>query len=288
MNRIEFDIDRAIEMNKSGKTVAAIARELGIGKGIIHRRFRAIGYEAIKLPSIDPVLRPEVASLYKSGHSELALSKKFGSSRNAIRRILIELEVDVRSQSESEALKWELMSQEQRSNQVKAAHEAVANKPPEFFRSAAIKQAIAKEKSLAKACDMERLFMSAFNERGYPVIPQKAVGPYNIDLAIRGTAVEIHGTSSTPHTHAYYRKRIMDLLESGWNVIYIKTTGNLSIQCATDKVCRMIDFIESDKSFIRHYGMVRGSGEFVTSGCFNGDELTTVNGPYGLFNAIER
>lgn len=287
MDRINFDVDRAIEMNKSGKTVAAIARELGINKSVIHRRFKSIGYEFIKFPSIDPALWSEVASLYRSGQSELAVSKRFGCSRTAIRRILVKLGVHVRSRSESEALKWSLMSEEQRANQVKAAHEAAANQPPESFKAAAIKQAKTKEKSLAKSCDMERIFISAFNERGYDVIPQKAVGPYNIDLAIRGTAVEVHGNAAHAHTHPYFRKRVMYLLECGWNVIYIKTIGNLSVESATNKVCRMIDLIESDKSPVRHYGMVRGSGEFVTSGCFDGNELATVDGPYGLFDGIE-
>lgn len=228
-----------------------------------------------------------IVKMYKSGKSINALSKLFDVSRPTITRRLKERNVRLRSQSESEALKWAQMSDEQRAKQVEAAHEAVRNKPDEFFEQAAIKQAQTKQRTLSKVGDLERLFITTFEDRGYDPIPQKAIYVYNTDIAIGSTAIEIHIQPSFPHNHSYYSRRIVDLLKRGWNAIYIKIGADLSVERTANKISAMIDLIQSDESPVSHYGMIRGSSELVSSGCLQGDDLTIVDASDGFFAAVK-
>jgi len=286
MNKLATDIDSIVNMYESGLSSIEISKKLGVCKATILKRLNSAGVvmrsNKINIP-ISDIKRMYIDDLI----SENAIAAKFGVSRNVIRRLLNENGIHVRNQSESESVKWSKMDAKQRAKQVESAHKAMLAKPPEFHRDSAIKQAISKEASLAKACDNEIAFINGFKKLGYTVTPQKAFGPYNIDIAINGTAVEIHGNGCHPHTHTYYRKRVMDLLKGGWSVIYIKTVGKVHADIATQKVSRMIDLIESDKSGVCHYGMIRGSGELMASGCLDGDNLATVKASDGFFKAIK-
>lgn len=280
-NSLNLDTDSVIQMYVSGKTGHEIARILGVSPSYIYNMIKASGVKArSKRSPLDETL---VISLYESGVSEKAISDRLGCSRSPIRRILTSNGIHIRSQSEAETVKWSTMTSEQRSAQVAAANEAVRNSPKEFHVANAIKQAQSKFRSLSKVGHLEAEFQSAFESRGYSPVPQYPFGPYNVDLAIGDAAIEIHGNSANPHTHPYYRKRVMELLESGWHVFYIKTTGQISIERAADQVSRMVDMAKRDNSGTRHYGMVRGSGELVTSGRLDGDKIATIDGPDGFF-----
>lgn len=287
MKKVSFDIDHAIQMNKAGKTVRAIAKDLGVGKHVIYKRFASIGYTPTGHLSISADDIPAIISMYTSGASENAVATHFGVSRTAIRKALVDADVHVRTQSEAESLKWSQMTDKQRANQVKRAHQAVADKPPEFFAAAAIKQAKAKEKSLAKTGFMESEFISAFEKMGYIITPQKAVGPYNIDIAIGNAAIEVHINPSNPHGHPYYAKRVVDLLELGWHVIYIKITSDVLVERATEKVCAMLDLIRTNKPELAQYGVIRGTGELMASGCLDGNKLACVTGSDGFFASVK-
>ena len=285
MKKISLDKNRVISLYKSGKTCSEIATIFNCSKPLINKRLS--GWGVTMRDGRVSVDVDRLISLYKSGMSENAVSKKLGFSRQVIRRRLIENGVHIRNQSEAETLKWSQMSDKERSNQVEAANEKIRNMPKEFHINQAIKQAKTKQKTLSKVGDLEMIFKERFEEKGFEVIPQKAVYVYNIDLAIRNTAIEIHVNSAHPHSHSYYRKRIVELLKRDWNVIYIKILSDLSIKRATEKVCRMINLIESDKANVCQYGVIRGSGQLIASGCLNGDKFSTIDTPNGFFDRIK-
>ena len=60
--------------------------------------------------------------------------------------------------------------------------------------------------------------MRAQNQ-GVGVIYQKAIGPYNADLAIGTVAVEVLGGQW--HRIKHHGKRLRYILDAGWDVIYI-------------------------------------------------------------------
>lgn len=286
MHKLSINTGNIVRMYESGLNMREIAEKLGVSKSFIFTQLKSVGASIrdtrIALPT------SVIVDQYLSGVSELKIAKSFGVSRNVIRRYLIEANVDVRCRSEAEKLKWSQMTDEQRSAQVEAAHQAIREKPPEFHARSAILQAVAKQRSLSKSCDMESLFICEFEKLGFAVIPQKACGPYNIDIAIGGAAIEIHANSAHPHTHSYYRKRVVDLLKSGWDVYYIKCTGQIDAKRAAQKISEMINLVESNKSGARHYGVIRGSGEFVAAGCLDGDDLSRVSRFDTAFDAVAR
>ena len=273
-----------LDMCMVGKSNPECAEHFGVSVSLVKNIIREFGY---KRPEkiIDNTL---VCCLYASGVSENAISKQLGITRRRVRSITSEGGIPARSQSESEVIKWSGMSPEKRANQVSAAHEAIRNKPSDFHHASAIKQAISKASTLSKVGKFEDEFIEAFTVRGLTCIPQRQVWRYNVDIAINNTAVEIHCCPNFPHNHAYYSNRIVKLLELGWNVIYIKIDRlEPLIDITADKVCRMIDIAESNKSGVGQYGMIRGSGKLVASGCLDGDKLSCVSAADGFFAACE-
>lgn len=285
MDKLTTSRDRIISLYKSGKSTYEIANIFNCGATTVGNHLREWGIDLTG--NRKPVDVGRIVELYTSGMSENSVANKMGVSRKLIRRRLNEQGINVRGQSEAESLKWSQMSDKERFKQVEAANKAIRNKPKSFHIKSAIKQAKTKEQTLSKVGDLERLFREKFEEKGFEVIPQKAVYVYNIDLAIRNTAVEIHINSQHPHNGPYYSKRIVKLLKRDWNVIYIKVGSNLSIQRATDKVSSMINFVESNKPAVCQYGMVRGSGKLETTGSLNSDELSTVPASDGFFTTIK-
>jgi hypothetical protein len=268
-----------IDMYESGKSVAQISNITGLTVPSIYGRFykeKFIPYRWGKGNNKVQLPTDEIINLYQSGISENAISKKFGVARTAIRNRLETSGIHIRNQSESEKLKWSKMTTKERKKQVKSANDKIRSMPKSYHVKLSIKQAITKEKSLSKVGAFEQLFIDELKSRGFNPIPQKAVYVYNVDIAIGNTAIEIHVNSGNPESIPAYRKRIVNLLKRGWNVIYVKITKDAFIDIATDQICSFIDFCKSNKSIGSQYRVIRGTGNLISSGSLNGDKLTTV------------
>lgn len=269
-----------IKMYESGKSVIQISKILNMPVSSIYGRFNSVGFKATRngrgnIKTVVPDF--EIIRLYNLGMSEKQVAIHFNVSRNVIRHRLLKHGVYIRNQSESEALKWSQMTDEQRAKQVKSANDKMRTLPKKFFKELSRKQAITKQKTRSKVGAFEELFIDELKRRGFEPIPQKAVDVYNIDIAVGDTAIEIHFSPVHPHNHIMYRKRIMKLLELNWNVIYIKITKDVFIDVATDDICRFIDTTQSNKSSICQYRVIRGTGEFIASGRLDGNELSIID-----------
>lgn len=287
MNVKNIDIDNIILMRKSGKTMKAICKELGISPRRIHAAAERSGVSLKQRRGVPESEHRVICERYASGESENQIAKHFGVSRRAIRAILERGNVPVRGQSEAEALKWSQMTNAQRAKQVSKAHEAIRNAPREFFKQPSIAQAITKQRTLSKIGALEWDFIDALESRGVRCVPQKAFGPYNIDIAADDfAAIEIHACDSNPHVHRYFRKRVVNLLEGGWQVIYVKVRKDASVEVAADKLCAMLDLIRSHEPIASQYGMIRGTGELVTSGCLDSNDLACVPASDGFFKTL--
>lgn len=276
----DINVDRLIEMYIAGHTALEVAQKFGVSKAFVYKRLKLHGVAA--RPRKNVSIRDAAVTAYLSGVSELGVSEMLGVSRSCVRKALQKSGVHVRSQSESESLKWSKMTADQRARQVEKAHEASRNESRESIDLRLKKSANSKELSLAKVGFLELEFFEALKARGVVTVPQLAYGRYNIDLAIGHTAIEIHATTANPHTTAFYQKRVVNLLKGGWNAIYIKCIGKISLDRAADKVCELVNISERDKTVAGQYWMVRGSGDLVSHLCLDGDELSAV----GASNAV--
>lgn len=230
----------------------------------------------------------KIIDAYQSGLSENQTAKKFNVSRSVVRRVLTENKIHIRSQSEAEKLKWSKMTDEQRKHQVKAAHETVKTLDEAYWIKNKINAAKTKEVTHSKVGVFEYEFTKVFNANGFTCQGQFAINVYNIDIFIApDTVVEIHVSTANPHTHKMYVKRIKYLLECGYNVIYIKITKDAFIDIVANKVMRIIEVARINKAFSGKYWMIRGCGELVTVGSFNGNEFSSVLRPNDFFKVIE-
>lgn len=207
---------------------------------------------------------------FNSGVSVYAIARKYSVDRNVIYRILRINGIKRRNSSEAQKLRYNKTNIKYRQNLTKNANEAIRNKPKEFHHIISLKQAIAKEKSLSKVGQFELDIIKYLERKGFDPIPQKALTVYNIDIAIGNIAIEIHVNSGNPHNMLYYRKRIINILKSGWDVIYIKITKRGLNKAGLNQLISLINLTSSYPSKIRKYWMIRGTGEIMTIGSFDG------------------
>ena len=223
----------------------------------------------------------EIVTLYNAGTSINALAKQFRVSRPTITNRLELTGIKLRNQSESETLKWNKMSPEMRENQVEAAHEASKGRVMPIEEK--IKRARTVEKRLYNVSPYEITLAEMLLERRIKTIPQKAIGPYNCDLAAFPVAVEVFGGNwhwSGRHLRRI-KKRINYILNAGWSVYMIPVTASWPLTDAVADYCAAyIEQARSDKAFTCEYRVVWGAGKFETAGTLDDDDVS-IEPPFG-------
>ena len=203
----------------------------------------------------------KVGNLYGNGTSENKVAKIMGVSRTVIRRVLIEKNVKIRNQSESETLKWSQMTKEQRSNQVIKAHKAIEEKDSEFFRQSSIKQAITKEKTQSKIGFLEIEIIKLLESKMIRCESQKAIDVYNLDIYLPdlNIDVEVHNSAINPHSDKRILKRATHLQKLGIPSVYLKVNGIVKL----DKIIKtLMDLLGNNN--LKGLTVINSKGEITT------------------------
>lgn len=265
-----FDIPDAAERYLAGESIEDIAKSCGVSPGPVRRIITQAGVmrsvtEAQRLRFGSPEFQPEeVVRLYESGMSELAVSKSIGMSRDGVRRVLLAAGVKIRNRSEASYLRMSKLSKEERLVLAKAAHSSVRGVSHSEEQRA--KVTLTRERLGSCTGEEEKRFAELLIARGIAVVPQKAIGRYNVDLGITESsiAVEIFGG----HWHAAgdhaarHRKRIDYLLDRGWLPIIVWVTTNYPIaDRAVDYVVTVHKTRRSRKPKRSEEHVIRGDGE---------------------------
>ena len=77
--------------------------------------------------------------------------------------------------------------------------------------------------SSGNSSDSERVLDEMLQAFGHHPVPQKAIGPYNVDLAVGSVAVEVLGGE----WHGYkprHRERTEQILDAGWSMVFVWDT----------------------------------------------------------------
>lgn len=220
---------------------------------------------------------------YRRGLSENRVAKKYGISRIAVRKRLIEAGVHIRGRSEAETLKWTQMNTRQRRRQVRAAHNASrGRKAP---RSELRRRAKARERGArlgrygATISPNERKLKRMLARRGIATVSQQAIGTYNCDLGADPVAVEVLGGQwhSTGDREARTLKRIRYFLDRGWHVVLvvITTEHRLSRESA-EYIATFVKRARRNPSMRREYRMIWCRAELLASGSVDDDEITLI------------
>ncbi len=220
----------------------------------------------------------DIVQAYLSGQPEYKIAQRYHVSRNVIKNRLLRAGVRRRTESEARRLCWQQMTPEQRRNQVKAAHEATKGRkvPLKTLK----KIARTREKNALKHCSKYELqFQKMLEERGIKTVLQKAVGPYNCDLAAYPVAVEIFGGGWHFHgRHALrFEKRIRYFLNHGWSVLIFPISKRFPLtESLADYAASYIERVRRAKAYVCEYRMIWSCPELVTRGSLDGDHLSFI------------
>ena len=219
----------------------------------------------------------ELIQRYQSGESILKLSGDLGISRGAITNALKRQGIHLRTQSESEKLKWSKMTPEQRVNQISAYHDAIrGGKRGSTDLNA---RAISRQRTCSQQSATERIIVKGLKLAGIELTPQLAVGKYNLDIAIQEppVAVEIIGHNGRKWTSIdsrYHRQRIPYLLDEGWHVLMIIIDNNHRklTEGAINYIITFTKELRAKPALWREYRVISGNGDFnpALSKQFNG------------------
>jgi very-short-patch-repair endonuclease len=214
----------------------------------------------------------DIARRYIAGESEKALAESLGVDRKVIRKRLVERDVAIRGRSDAMYLRMAQTSAEDRLALTNAAHDAARG--TKRSAEAGIRHAIGVERAgTGNASPAELTFAEWLRDAGYETIAQKAIGPYNVDIATSTVAVEILGGGW--HRSKHHGKRLRHLLDAGWDVIYIWVDGRRHplTPRAVEYVIANIEQTKRNPSARRGYWVIRGTGEFVAAGESDGEHI---------------
>lgn len=224
---------------------------------------------------------------YQAGVPEQKLALELGVDRGYFRRRLLAAGIVPRGISEANRLRMARMSTNERLALTEQAHAAMRGRKPEpEWR---IKQALGIEAS-CKATPGESLLAWWLLQHGVITTSQKAVGPYNIDLAIEKDAIAVELFGGGWHNYgrhaARFEQRAKYLIDSGWTQLYIWIDGRrfpLTEQTAKHVVA-FVQATRNNPSIRGRYWVIRANGEAHTVCYRKFDHWADIVSPISAFN----
>jgi len=214
----------------------------------------------------------DIIERYISGISINQLSKELFVSRPTITRLLKSNNIQTRSQSESETIKWANMSEQQRKRQVQKAHQKCRGR----LISTAEKMKRAKSAYLSafKAGGHEFEIIEILKEFGVDAIGQFNFGIYNIDISIHGMPIFIevqssnYGLFKTPKFH----KRTKYIIDSKKFLLYVvvdQSNKRILLESIAHKIISYINRFSSGEAICGKYAMIGRDGNTFPSTCYD-------------------
>jgi very-short-patch-repair endonuclease len=209
----------------------------------------------------DPPNLTDMLRRYVTGESENRLAQELQISRSTFRTRLLRNGIQPRSQSESESAKWSRMTARQRRRQVKAAHDAIRGKP--ISRARALANAIGRER-IAKISSLEKQLIKLLPLK---IVPQKAFGPYNLDIAIEEFSIAVELFGGGWHNYgrhkARFEKRLKYLLDRGWSVLFIWVDKRKYpvTPVTAEQIIAFVEHCRRNPAPLGQYRMIRADGK---------------------------
>lgn len=264
-----LDANDIIKRYYALEPISKIAQSYGCSHNTITRFLAKNGIKGC-FPC-DRLPHTEIITAYLSGESENALAKRFKTSRVVIRRILNLNSIQIRDNATANRVMMAKRTTAENLRNTQAAHMATRGKPqPE---SLIYRIAIGKERTLPNVSHAERIVADGLQEAGINIIPQKAVGKYNIDIAIPefSIAVEIFGGKWHLYgNHARrFRERFDYIINAGWLPIIIwdnSTFGPDRMAGAIKYIVTLVKRMGSGETIIRQEHVISCYGEPCSTG----------------------
>lgn len=288
-----LDSDYLVREYLAGRNQWDLARELGVSQATIWDRLVKAGIRGYRnTTKINanriPLQMEEIIRLYLSGKSTIELGTLYGVSRDLIRKRLIEANVPIRGVADADRLQHAKRTPEENRCFTEAAHNATrGRKRPVEERC---KQAITREKRISNASQREIELAQQLTSRGIGLVPQMAVGPYNCDLAASPVAVEVwcgNWHFSKPHM-ARTPERFHYFMDRGWSFLVVRyERGERELtDIGANYIASYIQQARSNPTARREYRVIWCTGEFISAGSLDDDDLTIVETLHGRLNTV--
>lgn len=220
----------------------------------------------------DPTKLNNAVELYKAGMSALKVFQRTGVDRGALTRELKKRGIPVRSRSEAGKVRAQRMTADERKRQAAAANAAMRGVPAVEERL--VKAAKTKERTRYSQSDGEKLLVGWLAD--LDPVSQKAVGRYNVDVAVAPVAVEVLGGE----WHGYKRHhatRTKYIADAGWALLFVWNTANYPLtRSAAHYVREFVEEASVNPTLIGEYRVIRGDGQLVTIGRADDEEFTVI------------
>lgn len=271
-------LDNAVALYLSGQTVMQVQSATGVSTSVLLRAIKARGIPARGPRKVVP--DAEVVAAYLAGESEYALAQRYGVGRPVIERRLNEAGVARRSHSEAGLVRAAKMTAEERAAQAAAANEAARGMKQSL--ELLERRAITREQRGGYDSEGERHLAEWLMQRGLTVVPQKAIGKYNTDLAIHPIAVEVLG-GGWHLEKGKHAVRTPEILNRGWHLVFVwDHEGDSALaEGAADYVVSYLDEVRRNPTSIGQYRVISGNGQPLAAGGLNDGEFALVPPPRG-------
>jgi hypothetical protein len=265
------DLDDLVKRYLAGEPIQGLASRFGLSHyTTVYYHLRRAGIRASRAQKSAAVqaLNPEqLAADYRRGESVKSIAQRAGVSCDAIRSRLVSQGVTLRSTSEQGRIYSASLTPEQRRDRAAAANAAARGSTVPAHRLA--QRAITlKERGWdgPHVSQGDRDLGALLAARGLQAVPQQAIGPYNVDLALSPVAVEVHGGSWHRSNAAAEREREDYILDAGWHLLIFWTTSDYPLQPrGADEVAAYVDLARSDPSLPREKRVIRGNGQLTAA-----------------------
>ena len=211
----------------------------------------------------------DIINSYITGESVYSIANRKGLDRGTINRLLLKNGCSIRGLSESQLLRFKHATYEEKAKITQKANEARRASPAK--ESELINHALAAERGLFKVGEFEKEMFDFLKKEGFSPVLQKAWRKYNFDICVGNVAVEIHQSTCNPINKAYTRKKLIDVIDAGNNIIFVWINPRTKIfsESACQDVTSFIKRSCCDPSFIGQYRVVRGTGELYAASCLD-------------------
>lgn len=220
----------------------------------------------------------EIIERYERGETVNALAIAYRVSRRAIDYRLKSAGVPIRGSAEVNRAMAKARTPEENKRIMKAAQAATRGVPISMERKC--KTAATREHRQTHVSEHERQLAQQLRERGLDVIAQKAIGPYNVDVATGTVAVEVFGGGW--HAYGMHRKRTPDrlryILDQGWTLVIVWASANRWPigPGACDYIAALAQQASRDPSLSGQYRVIWGDGKDATIPGLDVDNLARI------------
>lgn len=264
MKRIDLNAGDLVDLYKAGLSAPRIAVAYGVSASVVRRHLTSAGLTLTG----NRLIFDEAAALraFQEGSSVKAVAERFGVQRNTITKLLHKHGITPRSRRDAMLLRMAQATPEERLRLTEAAHAARRGRSvPEQAR---IRIAEGRERAKAHASDDARLLAGCIEALNIPVTLEKAVGPYNIDIAFNECPVAVEIQGGNWHAHGRHGARIAErreyILSRGWHLVEIWRLSDYRtrpMQAMAHQLITMAKGFRLDPSGRGEHRVIRGDGQ---------------------------